>query len=58
LRAVLAVIGGAVLGGGVTADIHLVLQGNGVSGGFVAIGVIAGLGLGLLAAAFVPHDRH
>jgi hypothetical protein len=57
LRVLAAVLGGAILGGGVSGEIQLALSGNATSGGFAPVGVIAGIGLGLLAAAFVPGPR-
>jgi hypothetical protein len=57
-RFVAAIIGAAVLGGGVSAEVHMALSGNGPSGGFVPVGVLAGIGLGVLATAFIRLGNH
>ena len=55
LRVISALLGGALLGGGVSGEIHLAASGNATSGGFAPVGVLAGIGLGLFVAAFVPR---
>jgi hypothetical protein len=57
LRVFSALLGGAILGGGFSGEIHLWASGNATSGGFAPVGVIAGIGLGLLVAAFLPAAR-
>lgn len=52
-----ALVGAAILGGGVAGEVHMALSGNGPSGGFVPVGVLAGIGLGILATAFIRTDR-
>jgi len=57
-RLALAIVGGLILGGGVGGEIAIATsQWSSGGAGYVATGVVAGLGLGLFGCAFVPGRR-
>ena len=57
-RLTFAIVGGLILGGGIGGELALATSRWSSGGaGYVATGIVAGLGIGLFGCAFVPGQR-